>query len=60
MHQRSTCRQGLPRSLDRMRLHGMARALCTSLETQSQCTADELLGHLVDAVWDDRHEWSLK
>ena len=46
--------------LDRMRLHGMARALRTSLETQSPCTADELLAHLVDAEWDDRHERRLK
>ena len=44
------------RKLDRMRLHGMARALRTSLETRSQCTADELLTRLVDAEWDDRHE----
>ena len=46
--------------LDRMRLHGMARALRTSLETQSQCTTDELLARLVDAEWDDRHERRLK
>ena len=46
--------------LDRMRLHGMARALRTSLETQSQCTADELLARLVDAEWDDRHERRLQ
>ena len=26
--------------LDRMRLHGMARALRTSLDSQSQCTAE--------------------
>ena len=41
--------------LDQMSLHGMARALRTSLETQDQWTADELLAHLVDAEWDDRH-----
>ena len=35
--------------LDQMRLHGMARALRTSLQTQGQWTADELLAHLVDA-----------
>ena len=46
--------------LDRMRLHGMARALRTSLDTQGQWTADELLAHLVDAEWDDRHERRLK
>ena len=38
----------------------MARALRNSLQTQSQCTADELLAHLVDAEWDDRHERRLK
>ena len=42
--------------LDRMRLHGMARALRTSLDSQAQCTTDELLARLVDAEWDDRHE----
>ena len=43
-----------------MRLHGMARALRTSLETPSQLTADELLAHLVDAEWDDRHQRRLQ
>ena len=38
----------------------MARALRTSLDTQGQWTADELLAHLVDAEWDDRHERRLK
>ena len=38
-----------------MRLHGMARALRTSLDSQGQWTADELLAHLVDAESDDRH-----
>ena len=55
-----TNNQATLEKLDRMRLHGMARALRTSLETQSQCTADELLAHLVDAEWDDRHERRLK
>ena len=38
----------------------MARALRTSLDTQGQWTADELLAHLVDAECDDRHERRLK
>ena len=46
--------------LDQMRLHGMARALRTSLDSQGQCSADELLSRLVDAEWDDRHERRLK
>ena len=46
--------------LDQMRLHGMAPALRTSLDTQGEWTADELLAHLVDAEWDDRHERRLK
>ena len=33
----------------------MARALRTTLESSAQWTADELLAHLVDAEWDDRH-----
>jgi len=40
-----------------MRMHGMARAFQTTLETgmQSKFTLDELLAHLVDAEWDDRN-----
>ncbi|WP_319560311.1 IS21-like element helper ATPase IstB [Marispirochaeta sp.] len=40
-----------------MRMHGMARAFQTTLETgmHSQFTLDELLSHLIDAEWDDRH-----
>ena len=55
-----TNNQATLHKLDQMRLHGMARALRTSLETQGQWTADELLAHLVDAEWDDRHERRLK
>jgi len=42
--------------LHEMRMHGMARAFQTSLETgiSNQFTPDELLAHLVDAEWDDR------
>ena len=32
----------------------------TSLDSQGQCSADELLAQLVDAEWDDRHERRLK
>lgn len=42
--------------LQQLRLHGMAQALRTSLQTGSQLTADELLTHLVDAEWDERHQ----
>jgi DNA replication protein DnaC len=55
-----TNNQATLHKLDQMRLHGMARALRTSLDTQGQWTADELLAHLVDAEWDDRHERRLK
>ena len=55
-----TNNQATLHKLDQMRLHGMARALRTSLDTQGQWTADELLAHLVDAEWDDRHARRLK
>ena len=55
-----TNNQATLHKLDQMRLHGMARALRTSLDSQGQWTADELLTHLVDAEWDDRHERRLK
>ena len=55
-----TNNQATLHKLDQMRLHGMARALRTSLDSQGQWTADELLAHLVDAEWDDRHERLLK
>lgn len=43
--------------MNEMRMHGMARVFQTSLETgtQNQFTSDELLAHLIDAEWDDRH-----
>ena len=50
-----TNNQATLHKLDQMRLHGMARALRTSLDSQGQWTADELLAHLVDAESDDRH-----
>ena len=55
-----TNNQATLHKLDHMRLHGMARALRTSLDSQGQWTADELLAHLVDAESDDRHERRLK
>ena len=55
-----TNNQATLHKLDQMRLHGMARALRTSLDSQVQWTADELLTHLVDAEWDDRHERRLQ
>ena len=55
-----TNNQATLHKLDQMRLHGMARALRTSLDSQGQWTADELLAHLVDAESDDRHERRLK
>ena len=55
-----TNNQATLHKLDQMRLHGMARALRASLDTQGQWTADELLAHLVDAESDDRHERRLK
>ena len=50
-----TNNQATLHKLDQMRLHGMARALRTALDSSAQWTADELLAHLVDAEWDDRH-----
>lgn len=40
-----------------MRLHGMAQAFQTTLETgmNQKFTLDELLSHLVDVEWDDRN-----
>ena len=41
-----------------MKLHGMVRAFRAAMEsgTKNQFTADELLSHLVDAEWDQRHD----
>lgn len=43
--------------LQEMRLHGMARAFQTTLETgmDKKFTLDELLSHLVDVEWDERN-----
>lgn len=48
--------------MQKMKLHGMLRAFNESLEAGmvDKFTADELLGHLVDAEWDDRHNRRLQ
>ncbi|MCJ7548233.1 MAG: IS21-like element helper ATPase IstB [Anaerolineae bacterium] len=44
--------------MQQMKLHGMVRAFRAAMEsgTKNQFTADELLSHLVDAEWDQRHD----
>ena len=48
--------------MQKMKLYGMLRAFNQSLEAgmMSKVTADELLGHLIDAEWDDRHNRRLQ
>jgi len=43
--------------MHQMKLYGMARAFRTALDTgmSERFTADELLAHLIDAEWDERH-----
>jgi len=43
--------------MNQMKLYGMVRAFRTTFETRvsKRFTADELVAHLVDAEWDDRH-----
>ena len=43
--------------MQQMKLYGMLRAFNGSLESgmMNKCTPDELLAHLIDAEWDDRH-----
>jgi len=43
--------------LEAMKLHGMARAFRATMETgvKHSFTPDELLSHLVDTEWEDRH-----
>lgn len=45
----------------KMKFYGMARAMKMSLEAgkDEQFTADELVSHLIDAEWDDRHNRSI-
>ena len=47
--------------LERMKLHGMARAFTNTMDTgiKNQFTADELVAHLVDAEWDNRYNHKL-
>jgi len=48
--------------MQKMKLYGMLRAFNQSLEAgmMGKVTADELLGHLIDAEWDDRHNRRLQ
>jgi len=48
--------------MQKMKLYGMLRAFNQSLEAgmMDKFTADELLGHLIDAEWDDRHNRRLQ
>jgi DNA replication protein DnaC len=54
--------QATLQKLSAMRLHGMARAFRATLETgvKNSFSPDELLSHLVDTEWDDRHNRKLK
>jgi len=47
--------------LEQMRLQGMARAFRATMETAAKnaFTPDELISHLVDVEWDDRHNRKL-
>lgn len=49
--------QATMEKMSRMKLHGMCRAFQATMETslQKKFTADELLAHIIDAEWDDRH-----
>ena len=53
--------QATLQKLEQMKLHGMTRAFTSTMETgvRNQFTADELVSHLVDAEWDDRHNRKL-
>ena len=53
--------QATLQKLESMRLHGMARAYRAIMETgvKRSFTPDELLSHLVDVEWDDRHDRTL-
>lgn len=54
--------QATIQKLEKMRLQGMARAFRSTMETgaKNQFTPDELLSHVVDAEWDDRHNRRLQ
>lgn len=48
--------------MHQMKLYGMVRAFDTALEAgmSNQFTLDEMLAHLIDAEWDDRHNRKLE
>lgn len=48
--------------MQKMKLYGMLRTFNQSLEAgmMGKVTADELLGHLIDAEWDERHNRRLQ
>ena len=50
------------RKLKKMRLHGMTRAFEETIRTplEEKFTADELLAHLTETEWDDRHNRKLQ
>ena len=50
------------KKLNEMRLHGMVRALKSSMETghQTSYTSDELLAFIVESEWDDRQNRRLR
>ena len=54
--------QATLQKLSAMRLHGMARAFRTTLEPsiKHSFSPDELISHLVDTEWDDRHNRKIK
>lgn len=54
--------QGTKEKMIQMRLNGMVRAFQDTMETgvQHQFTTDEMIAHLIDAEWDDRHNRKLK
>jgi DNA replication protein DnaC len=53
--------QATLQKLEQMKFYGMARAFTNTMETgvKNQFAADELVSHLVDAEWDDRHNRKL-
>ena len=54
--------QATVEKMELMKLHGMVRAFRSTMDTgtKNQFTPDELLSHLVDAEWDERHNRRLK
>lgn len=54
--------QATLQKLEALRLHGMSRAFRGAIEsgTKNHLTPDELLSHVVDAEWDERHNRRLQ